>query len=104
MTCLFIMACGNAYSTIVSSGFYIGIYDNKSVHVIPINSASNYKEFSCVFFWDSSASKYYTYNSSIYINGKKYQHDRGGSEIQGHTTPYYYSTSYLKEGVNVIKN
>lgn len=104
LTCLFIMACGNAYSTIVSSGFYIGIYDNKRVHVIPINSASNYKEFSCVFFWDSSASKYYTYNSSIYINGKKYQHDRGGSVIQGHITPYYYSTSYLKEGVNVIEN
>ena len=102
LTFLFIMVCGYANSAIVSTGFNIGKYDNKIVHLIPITS--NYKEFSCIYFWDSSIGQYYTYNSSIYINGKRYQHDRGGSIIQGSTTPYYYSTSYLKEGANIIEN
>lgn len=85
LACLFIMVCGNAYSTIVSSGFNIGIYDNKIVRVIPITSASDNDVFRCN-------------KTPIYINGEQHKHD-------SYSTSYYrYSMSYLKEGVNVIED
>lgn len=85
LACLFIMACGNAYSTIVSSGYNIGIYDNKIVRVIPINLAAYYDVFDC-------------HKTPIYINGEQHKHNSYSGSY------YEYRMSYLKEGVNVIED